>query len=172
MTLKLGFQAFIVIVGFLMLSGGNQHSDRRRQWRFESRERRRRDDRLVSRAAQKVWNDLSHDQSDRNPPIGSDHRLARQHYTLGEAYAFGVIWSFAFKALAMLVLRFRDKSKREWKVPFNISLDGYEIPIGLGVITMLLFSVAGVNLITKEVATVSGIAFTIVFFTIFLVSER
>ena len=37
---------------------------------------------------------------------------------------------------------------------------------------MLLFSVAGVNLITKEVATISGIAFTIVFFTIFLVSER
>ena len=30
-------------------------------------------------------------------------------YTLGEAYAFGVIWSFAFKALAMLVLRFKDK---------------------------------------------------------------
>jgi hypothetical protein len=72
----------------------------------------------------------------------------------------------------MLVLRFRDKSKREWKVPFNLRLDGHEIPIGLGAITMLLFSVAGVNLITKEVATMSGIAFTIVFFTIFLVSER
>jgi len=93
-------------------------------------------------------------------------------YTLGEAYAFGVIWSFAFKGLAVLVLRFKDKSKREWKVPFNLKLDGNELPIGLGVITMLLFSVAGVNLITKEVATISGIAFTIVFFTIFLISER
>ena len=41
-------------------------------------------------------------------------------YTLGEAYAFGVIWSFAFKGLAMLVLRFKDKSHREWKVPFNL----------------------------------------------------
>ena len=30
-------------------------------------------------------------------------------YALGEAYAFGVIWSFAFKGLAMLVLRFKYK---------------------------------------------------------------
>jgi len=93
-------------------------------------------------------------------------------YTLGEAYAFGVIWSFAFKGLAMLVLRFKDKSRREWKVPFNLKLDGNEIPIGLGVIAALLFSVAGINLVTKEVATISGIAFTLVFFIIFLVSER
>jgi hypothetical protein len=93
-------------------------------------------------------------------------------YTLGEAYAFGVIWSFAFKALAMLVLRFKDKSQREWKVPFNIKLDGNEIPLGLGAIAAILFSIAGINLITKQVATVSGVAFTLVFFVIFLASER
>ena len=85
-------------------------------------------------------------------------------YVLGEAYAFGVIWSFAFKGLAVLVLRFKNKSAREWKVPFNIRLDGNEIPLGLGIIAALLFSVAGINLITKQVATVSGIAFTLVFF--------
>ena len=33
-------------------------------------------------------------------------------YTLGEAYAFGVIWSFAFKALAVAVLRFKDQRPR------------------------------------------------------------
>jgi hypothetical protein len=93
-------------------------------------------------------------------------------YVLGEAYAFGVIWSFAFKGLAMVVLRFKDKSPREWKVPFNIKLSGNEIPIGLGVIATLLFSVAGINLITKEVATISGVAFTLVFFLIFVISER
>lgn len=93
-------------------------------------------------------------------------------YALGEAYAFGVIWSFAFKALAMLVLRFKDKSHREWKVPFNIRLDGNELPIGLGAIAAILFSIAGINLITKEVATVSGVAFTLIFFSIFLFSER
>jgi hypothetical protein len=35
-----------------------------------------------------------------------------------------------------------------------------------------LFSIAGINLITKQVATVSGVAFTLVFFSIFLISER
>src|ERR1051325_8733958 len=93
-------------------------------------------------------------------------------YVLGEAYAFGVIWSFAFKALAVLILRFKDRSPREWKVPLNIRLDGNEIPLGLGIIATLLFSIAGVNLITKQVATISGVAFTLVFFTLFVVSER
>src|SRR5207245_3656438 len=92
--------------------------------------------------------------------------------TLCDAYSVCVSCSFAFKAIAVLVLRFCDKSKRECKVFFFKQKTAYEIPIGLGVITMLLFSVAGVNLITKEVATISGIAFTIVFFTIFLVSEK
>jgi hypothetical protein len=91
---------------------------------------------------------------------------------LGEAYAFGVVWSFAFKALAVLVLRFKDRSPREWKVPFNLDLRRNELPIGLGAIAALLFSIAGINLITKQVATVSGVAFTLVFFVIFLVSER
>jgi len=93
-------------------------------------------------------------------------------YILGEAYAFGVIWSFAFTGLAMLVLRFKDKSPREWKVPVNISLGGHEIPIGIGVIAVLLFSVAGINLVTKEVATISGVSFTLVFFLMFVISER
>ena len=30
---------------------------------------------------------------------------------LGEAYAFGVVWSFTFKALAMVVLRFRTRRR-------------------------------------------------------------
>jgi hypothetical protein len=93
-------------------------------------------------------------------------------YTLGEAYAFGVIWSFAFKGLAVLVLRFKDRSPREWKVPFNISLDGYELPVGLAAITSVLFVLATVNLVTKQVATVSGMGFTLVFFVLFLASER
>ncbi|MCG6534386.1 MAG: APC family permease, partial [Syntrophales bacterium LBB04] len=68
--------------------------------------------------------------------------------------------------------RFKDKSLREWKVPFNIHLGNNEIPIGLGVIATLLFSIAGINLITKEVATISGVAFTLVFFSIFVISEQ
>ena len=50
---------------------------------------------------------------------------------LGEAYAFGVIWSFTFNALAMLVLRWKYKGERGWKVPPNIRIGKTEIPIGL-----------------------------------------
>ena len=39
---------------------------------------------------------------------------------LGEAYAFGVVWSFVFKTLSMVVLRFKDHTPREFMVPFNI----------------------------------------------------
>ena len=172
MPLKLVFQAFIVIVGFLMLAGAINTA-------------------IVG--ANGVLNRVSEDgvMTDwfRAPHkrFGTTYRMINlivvlqlvailgsrgNTYTLGEAYAFGVVWSFAFKGLAVLVLRFKDKSKREWKVPFNIRLDGNELPIGLGLITALLFAVAGINLLTKEIATVSGLAFTIVFFTLFLISER
>src|SRR5205807_530441 len=52
-------------------------------------------------------------------------------YVLGEAYAFGVIWSFTFNSLSMLVLRFKYKGDRGWKVPPTITIAGTEIPIGL-----------------------------------------
>ena len=50
---------------------------------------------------------------------------------LGEAYAFGVIWSFTFNALSMLVLRWKYKGERGWKVRPNIRIGNTEIPIGL-----------------------------------------
>src|SRR5258705_755358 len=93
-------------------------------------------------------------------------------YLLGEAYAFGVIWSFAFNALAVLVLRFKGKRPPGWEVPFYIKLDGMESSLGLGMITRPSCLNAGIKLSTKEVATVSGVAFTLIFFTVFLVSER
>jgi amino acid transporter/nucleotide-binding universal stress UspA family protein len=99
--------------------------------------------------------------------------VSRGHMVLlGEAYAFGVVWSFVFKALAMVVLRFKDRSPREFKVPFNIRVGDVEIPIGLSVIFLILLTTALVNLVTKEVATVGGLAFTAVFLTTFMVSEH
>jgi amino acid transporter len=91
---------------------------------------------------------------------------------LGEAYAFGVIWSFTFNALSMLVLRWKYKGERGWKVRPNIRIGKTEIPIGLLCVFAVLFSTAVVNLFTKSVATISGIAFTAVFFLIFTISER
>ena len=92
-------------------------------------------------------------------------------YLLGEAYAFGVIWSFAMKSLSVLILRYKRPGQRAWRVPLNIRILGVEIPLGLGLITATLFTLAIVNLFTKQVATISGVAFTLVFFVIFQTSE-
>ena len=91
---------------------------------------------------------------------------------LGEAYAFGVIWSFTFNSLAMLVLRWKYHGERGWKVPPNIHIGKTEIPIGLCGVFLVLLTTAIVNLFTKSVATVSGIVFAAAFFIIFSVSER
>src|SRR5262249_13991909 len=92
---------------------------------------------------------------------------------LGEAYAFGVVWSFAFNALAVTVLRFKQPAtERGWKVPGNVHVGGRELPLGLIVIALTLFAAAVVNLFTKQTATISGLLFTAGFFSVFLVSER
>ena len=171
-TLKLLFQFFIVIVGFLMLSGAVNTA-------------------IVG--SNGVLNRVSEDgvlhDWFRAPHrrYGTTYRLINlvvllqfltivasrgNIFVLGEAYAFGVIWSFSFNALAMLVLRFKNRSPREWRVPLNFRLGPVEIPVGLGAVTIILFVVAGVNLVTKQVATISGIAFTAVFFGLFMASER
>jgi amino acid transporter len=91
---------------------------------------------------------------------------------LGEAYAFGVIWSFAMKAASVLVLRYKLPEAREWKVPINFRIRRTEIPVGLGLITLMLFSIAVANLFTKKVATISGMTFAAVFFVTFEITER
>ncbi|MGD0500367.1 MAG: APC family permease [Bryobacteraceae bacterium] len=90
---------------------------------------------------------------------------------LGETYAFGVVWSFSMKALSVLVLRYKQPENRQWKTPLNFRVRGTEIPVGLVLITATLFSLAFINLLTKEVATISGIAFTIAFFIMFEAAE-
>ena len=93
-------------------------------------------------------------------------------YQLAALYAFGVIWSFAMKSLAVLVLRFTEPGNREWKVPGNLHIGKTEIPFGLIIISAVLLITAFVNLFTKSQATIAGIIFSVVFFTIFSVSER
>ena len=93
-------------------------------------------------------------------------------YVLGEAYAFGVVWSFAMKALSVLVLRYKKPENRDWKVPLNFHFRGVEIPVGLALITITLFALACINVLTKRVATISGVTFTIVFFIVFELSEK
>jgi amino acid transporter len=172
LSLRLGFQAFVVLVGFLILAGAVNTA-------------------IVGSNA--VLNRVSEDgvlpEWFRRPHhrFGTSYRiinliaglqlltilLSRGHvYLLGEAYAFGVVWSFTLKGLAVLVLRFTAPGQREWRVPINLKVGSLELPIGLAAITLGLLSVAIINLATKQIATISGLAFTLVLYVGFVLSER
>ena len=91
---------------------------------------------------------------------------------LANLYAFGVVWSFALKGIAVLVLRYTHPQKREFRVPLNFHIAGKEVPVGLGLITLVLLLVAVVNLFTKPAATISGIIFSGLLFVGFVLSEK
>jgi hypothetical protein len=93
-------------------------------------------------------------------------------YVLAALYAFGVIWSFAMKSIAVLVLRFTEPGNRAWKVPGNLHIGKTEVPVGLILISAVLLTTAVVNLFTKYEATIAGVIFSAVFFTLFSLSER
>ncbi len=171
-TLRLLFQGFVVVVGFLILAGGVNTA-------------------IVGSNA--VLNRVSEDgvlpEWFRHPHrrFGTTHRILNtivclqlatvvlsggDIYVLGEAYAFGVVWSFSLKGLAVLVLRFTEPGHREWRVPLNLKVGGIELPIGLAATTLALFSIALINLFTKRVATISGAAFTVAIYALFVVTER
>ena len=175
-VLKVVFRVFVVVVGFLILSGAINTS-------------------IIG--SNGVLNRISEDGvlTDwfRRPHkrFGTSYRIVNlivglQLFTiiasggdvilLGDAYAFGVIWSFTLNSVAMLVLRFKYKGERGWRVPPNIKIPWrggkVEVPIGLASVFLVLFSVAVVNLFTKEHATIAGIGFSVVFFAIFTISEK
>jgi amino acid transporter len=92
-------------------------------------------------------------------------------FILGEAYAFGVVWSFALKALGVLVLRF-TRHDQEYKTPPNFMIGGREWPVGLIVTTLILFIEAVAIVFTKKIATIYGLAFALFLFVLFTVSEK
>ncbi len=94
-------------------------------------------------------------------------------FLLGEAYAFGVLASMSFNTFSMIILRFkRREEEREWKFPLNFRAGGVEVPVGLSLVLLILLSATGMNLLTKKIATIGGLVFTAVFYTVFYVSER
>ncbi|HEV2298447.1 MAG TPA: APC family permease [Candidatus Acidoferrales bacterium] len=99
--------------------------------------------------------------------------VSRGDFTLiGNLYAFGVTWSFVMKGVAVLVLRYTHPQDREYRVPLNFTLAGKEIPLGLGLITLILLCIAIVNLFTKPEATIAGVLFSVLLFMAFSLSER
>ncbi len=169
--LKLAFHVFVVVVGVLMLAGAVNTA-------------------IVG--SNGVLNRVSEDgilpQWFRKPHrrFGTSYRILNMVvalqiltiilsrgdvFVLGEAYAFGVMWSFSMKGLAVLVLRYTEPGRREYRVPVNLHIGKTEIPLGLVFITLTLIALCTINLFTKQVATISGVAFTVVFFAVFEVSE-
>ena len=96
--------------------------------------------------------------------------------TLGEAYAFGVIWSFVFMTMSMAVLRFKDRSPRQYRVPLNVPVKTksgeIDLPIGILAVFTVLASTALINLVTKKTATIWGVGFTVVFLAVFVIVEK
>ena len=159
---RIAFRIFVVFVGFLILSGAINTSMIGSTGVLM---------RVAEDGVLTDWFRKPH------PKFGTSYRIvnlvfALQMFTiiasrgnviiLGEAYAFGVIWSFTFNSLAMLVLRWKYHGERGWKVPPNIRIGKTEIPLGLICVFLVLLSTAIVNLFTKSVATVSGVIFAAV----------
>ncbi len=171
-TIRLVFQAFVVLVGVLMLAGAVNTA-------------------IVG--SNGVLNRVSEDgilpQWFRQPHrrFGTSYRIVNlvvglqiatiilsrgNIFLLGEAYAFGVMWSFLMNSVAVLALRYKQPGAREFRVPLNLRIRDVEIPVGLVLITLTLLGLCTINLFTKQIATVSGIIFTAAFFTTFTVAER
>ena len=169
--LRLGFHVFVVIVGVLILSGAVNTSIIGANGVLN---------RLAEDGVLTAWFRKPHRR------FGTSYRLINaivvlQIFTiiasrgdvglLGEAYAFGVVWSFFMKALGVTVLRFR-RHDQEYKTPLNIKFGPREIPIGLLMTTLTLFFVAIANLFSKQIATISGVGFTLFLFIVFTISNR
>ena len=172
MFLRIAFRTFVVIVGFLILSGAINASIIGSTGVLM---------RVAEDGVLTDWFRKPHNK------YGTSYRIVNLVFILqmitifasqgnvimlGEAYAFGVIWSFTFNNMAMLVLRWKYHGERGWKLPPNIRIGKTEIPIGLVSVFAVLATTACVNLFTKSVATVSGVIFTISFFIVFAISER
>ena len=171
-TLKLLFHAFVVLVGVLILAGAQNTSIVGANGVLN---------RVAEDGVLTSWFQKPHHR------YGTSFRIINlivglqlltiilsrgDVYQLAALYAFGVIWSFTMKSLAVLVLRFTEPGNREWKVPGNLHIGKTEVPFGLLVISVVLFTTAIVNLFTKYQATIAGAVFSVVFFTIFTLSER
>src|SRR5260370_2932916 len=72
---------------------------------------------------------------------------------------------------SMVILRFKDRKPREYRMPFNVNLGGVELPLGLIAPFLCMFCAAIMTLLTKEIATVAGVSFTALFLLVFSVTE-
>ncbi len=76
------------------------------------------------------------------------------------------------KSLGVLVLRL-PAARSGIQIPVQLPhRPAWRFPVGLGVTTLMLGFVAIANLFSKQIATKYGVAFTLVVFVIFTISEH
>ena len=171
-SLKLLFHGFVVLVGVLILAGAQNTSIVGANGVLN----RVAEDGVLTSWFQKPHNRYGTSYRIINLIVGMQLLVIclslGNVYVLAALYAFGVIWSFAMKSIAVLVLRYTEPGNRAWKVPGNVQIGKTEIPVGLILISAVLLITAFVNLFTKYQATIAGVIFSAVFFTIFSLSER
>ncbi len=171
-SLKLLFHGFVVLVGVLILAGAQNTSIVGANGVLN----RVAEDGVLTSWFQKPHNRYGTSYRIINLIVGMQLLVIclslGNVYVLAALYAFGVIWSFAMKSIAVLVLRFTEPGNRAWKVPGNLHIGKTEVPVGLILISAALLITAVVNLFTKYEATIAGVIFSAVFFTIFTISER
>src|SRR2546430_6622514 len=171
LSVRLVLPAFVVVVGFLILAGAvNTAIVGPNGW--------------VNRVAEDGvladWFRLPHRR------YGTTHRIINlvvglqiftivasrgNVYALGEAYAFGVVWSFVFKAVSMVVLRFKDRRPRAWRVALNVPGGGRGLALGPGLIFPALPATPLGNLGTQNAAPRWGGGFTLSVFLRFWLSQ-
>ena len=171
-SLKLLFHGFVVLVGVLILAGAQNTSIVGANGVLN----RVAEDGVLTSWFQKPHNRYGTSYRIINLIVGLQLLtivLSRGDvYQLAALYAFGVIWSFTMKSIAVLVLRFTEPGNRAWKVPGNLHIGKTEIPLGLLATSGVLLITAIVNLFTKYQATIAGLIFSAAFFAIFTISER
>ena len=169
---RLGFRAFVVLVGVLILAGAQNTSIVGANGVLN----RMAEDGILTAAFQKPHRRYGTSYRVVNLIVGMQLltiiATKGNVFILAGLYAFGVIWSFALLSLAVVVLRYKDPVNREWRVPGNPRIFGKEVPVGLIVISLILFTTAFVNLFTKSEATIAGVSFSALFFAIFTYSEH
>ena len=152
---KLAFHGFVVLVGVLILAGAANTSIVGANGVLN----RVAEDGVLTSAFQKP-----------HPRFGTSYRIINMIvglqlltilltrgnvFTLAGLYAFGVIWSFAMMSLAVLVLRHKEPGGGVCgRCQETIHIGEREIPIGVIIISAVLFTTAIVNLLTKREATI------------------
>ena len=172
-TLRLIFQGFVVLVGALILSGAVNTAIVGANGVLN---------RMVEDGVLTTWfkrphkrfgTSLPRHQHDRPAADPDDHRQPRQRLPAGFAVCLrrGVELLVHVAGGGGAALH-QPRATANGRCPATFTSRASKIPVGLGLVSLLLFATAIINLFTKQMATIAGVSFSLVFFVILTISEK